>query len=130
MNKKSVNFRLAILLAGVAFLNFQAISAGTLEKALKNRETVKKADLSRVLSETIAYPSEAMYRELQGTVKVLAVIEPDGSVSGVRILEDIGGNCAKEVSRAVRKIHFMPFLENGTPARHALVVNVDFKLSE
>jgi TonB family protein len=130
MNKKKVNFSLAIILAGAAILNFQAISAGTPEKAVKNREIVKKADLPKILSENITYPSQAMYRELQGTVRVLAVIEPDGSVSGIRILEDIGGNCAEEVSRVIRKMHFMPYMENGVAAKHALAVKVNFKLEK
>jgi TonB family protein len=130
MNKKSFNFGLAVLLAGISFLNFQVVSAGIPEKALKNREVVKKADLSHILNKTIDYPSAAMYRELQGTVKVLAVIEADGSVSGIKILKDIGGNCADEVTRAIRKIHFTPFLENGIATRHALVVNVNFTLEK
>jgi TonB family protein len=130
MNKKSVNFSLAILLAGAAILNFQGISAGTSEKLLKSKGIVTKADLPRILSETVDYPSQAMYRELQGTVKVLAVIEPNGKVSGVRILEDIGGNCAGEVSRTIRKMHFIPYMENGIAIKHALVVSVNFKLEK
>ena len=130
MKNKCNNLILAVILASVAVLNFQAISARTPVKILKGREVVKGADLSTVLSETITYPTEAIYRELQGTVKVLAVIEPDGSVSGIRILQDIGGSCAKEVSRAIRKIHFTPFMENGIPTRHALIVNVNFSLKQ
>jgi TonB family protein len=130
MKNKSVNFSLAILLAGICLFNFQAISARTNEKSAKNREIVNKADLPEVLSKTITYPSAAVYRELQGTVKVLAVIEADGSVSGLRILEDIGGNCAAEVSRAIRNIHFTPYTENGIAVAHALVVNVNFKLEK
>jgi TonB family protein len=130
MRNKSVNFSLAILLAGFCLLNFQAISARTNVKSSKNREMVNKADLPKILSEKITYPSNAVYRELQGTVKVLAVIEADGSVSGLKILEDIGGDCASEVARAIRKIHFTPYTENGIAVTHALIVNVNFKLEK
>ena len=130
MKTKSANYILAIMLATVAVLNFQAISARTPEKLLKSREIVKKSNIPAVLSENISYPAEAINRELQGTVKVMAVVEPDGSVSGIRILEDIGGNCANEVSRAIRKLHFAPLIENGTATRYALIVNVNFKLEK
>lgn len=128
MKNKTSKLMLAILIASAAVLNFQAVSASTNGNLFNNKETVKNADLPVVLKKTINYPAEAMDKELQGTVKVLAVIEPDGSVSGIRILQDIGGNCAKEVSRAVSKIHFEPFLENGVASRHALILNVNFKL--
>jgi len=130
MKKRSAKYIMAIMLAIVAVLNFQAISATTPGKLFKTREVVKKEDLSRVLSETITYPAEAINREMQGTVKVLAVIEPDGSVSGIRIVEDLGGICAKEVSRAIRKIHFAPKMENGVATRYALIVNVNFMLKK
>lgn len=128
MKNNRGNYILAIILAIVAILNVQAVSAGTPGKHLRSKEAVKNADISSVLSEKIVYPEEAINRELQGTVKVLAVIEPDGNVSGVRILEDIGGSCAKEVSRAIRKIHFTPLVENGIATRYALVVKVNFTL--
>lgn len=130
MKTKSSNYILAIILAAVAVLNFQAISASSPEKIVKGREIVKKSSIPAVLKENIAYPAEAINRELQGTVKVLAVVEPDGSVSGIRVLEDIGGNCAGEVSRAIRKLHFTPLTENGTATRYALIVNVNFKLEK
>ena len=130
MKNKGINFSLAIILASAAVLNFQAVSAKASVILTTGNEVVKESDLSRVLKEAITYPAEAINRELQGTVKVLAVIEPDGSVSGIRILQDIGGSCAKEVSRAIRKIQFMPFMENGIPTRHALVVNVKFSLKK
>jgi outer membrane biosynthesis protein TonB len=130
MKTKSFFPILAVILATVAVLNFQAISAGTPDKLLKNKEAVKKAELNRILSKSIAYPSEAVNKDLQCTVKVLAVIEPDGRVSGVRILQDIGGSCAKEVTRAICKLHFTPYLENGVASRYALVVNANFRLHE
>ena len=130
MKTKNFSLILAVILASVAVLNFQAISAGTSDKLSKNKGAVNTAELSRTLSNSIAYPSEAIDKDLQGTVKVLAVIEPDGRVSGVRILQDIGGTCAKEVTRAICKIHFTPYVENGIASRYALVVNVNFRLHE
>jgi TonB family protein len=130
MKTKSFSLILGVVLASLAVLNFQAISARTPDKLSKNKEAVKKAELNRVLSKSIIYPSEAISNDLQGTVKVLAVIEPDGRVSGVRILQDIGGNCAKEVTRAICKLHFTPYVENGIASQYALIVNVNFRLHE
>jgi TonB family protein len=130
MKTKHSNYILAIIIATVAVLNFQALSASTPGKHSNNREIVKRSNIPAVLSENICYPAEAINRELQGTVRVMAVVEPDGSVSGIRIVEDIGGNCAKEVSRAIRKLHFSPLVENGIATRYALIVNVNFKLEK
>ena len=129
MKTKSISLILVIFLAGIAVLNIQTISAATTGKP-NNKVAVKKSDLKRILINSITYPSEAINKDLQGTVKVLAVIEPDGRVSGVRILQDIGGDCAKEVSTAICKIRFTPYLENGIATRYALVVNVNFRLHE
>jgi TonB family protein len=128
MKSNSAKFIVAILLATVAIPDFQAVASVTPEKPFIGREPVKKADISAVLSEAITYPDEAVKMQLQGTVKVLAVIEPDGSVSGTRILDDIGGDCAKEVSKVIRKMRFVPYLENGIATKYALVVKVNFKL--
>lgn len=128
MKNKNNHLILVILIACAAVLNFQAVSAKTSDKASKSKAVVKQAELPGLLKKTLDYPSEAMSKNLQGTVKVLAVIEPDGSVSGTRILQDIGGNCAKEVSKAVSKLHFEPFIENGVASRHALVINVNFMI--
>src|SRR5665647_1750422 len=130
MKTNSSKYFVAIMLAAAAILNFQAVSANTPEKLLKSREAVKKADIPAILSENITYPAEAVNSKLQGIVKVMAVIEPDGSVSGIRILQDIGGSCASEVSRAVRKMRFTPLMENGIATRYALVLKVNFKLEK
>jgi TonB family protein len=130
MKANNSRYFVAIMLATAAMLNIQAVSARTPEKLFKSREAVKKADLPAVLSENINYPAEAIHRKLQGIVKVMAVIEPDGTVSGIRIMQDIGGSCADEVSRTIRKMRFDPLIENGVATRYALVLKVNFKLEK
>ena len=67
---------------------------------------------------------------MQGTVKVLAVGRPDGNVSGIRILEDLGGICAKKGIQGHPENSFAPKMENGIAIQYALVVNVNFMLKK
>jgi outer membrane biosynthesis protein TonB len=130
MKTKGLFLILAVVLTGITVLNIQSVSASTSDKMSKKRVAVRKADLNRILTSSISYPSDAVKQDLQGTFKVLAVIEPDGRVSGVRILQDIGGTCAREVSRAVCSLQYSPYYENGIATRYALVVKVNFRLHE
>lgn len=86
-------------------------------------------DLSIALSELIEYPQEAIEDGVEGVVKILCMVERDGSVSSVVILEDIGGNCASEVCKVLRSVKLKPATQNGVPRRCPMVVPVRFNLT-
>jgi TonB family protein len=67
------------------------------------------------------YPAFAKRYKLQGTVRLLAVIAPDGSVKEVKTL---GGNAvlAQAAADAVKKWKYEP-----APAESTLVLKFDFK---
>ncbi|PKP34305.1 MAG: energy transducer TonB, partial [Bacteroidetes bacterium HGW-Bacteroidetes-15] len=59
----------------------------------------------------------------QGTVYVTFVVEPNGSISNVKLLRDIGGGCGTE---AIRVVKAMPKWQPGKQRGKA--VRVQFNL--
>ena len=74
---------------------------------VQEQPTFAGGDEARInyIKENIRYPEEARAKGIQGTVFVTFVVEPDGSVTDVRILRGIGGGCDEE---AIRVIEDMP----------------------
>ena len=75
------------------------------------------------IARNIKYPPMARESGIQGRVFVNFVVEPDGSVSNVRVLRGIGGGCDEE---AIRVVEAMP---KWTPGRQrGKAVRVSFNL--
>jgi len=70
-----------------------------------------KDALMKFLSDSIRYPKLARNSKIQGFVYVSFIVEPDGSVSNVKVLRGIGGGCDEE---AVRVVQSMPKWKPGT----------------
>ena len=62
------------------------------------------------LAKNLKYPQAAKDSNIQGTVYVQFVVEKDGSVTNVKIMNDIGGGCGEE---ALRVVKMMPNWEFG-----------------
>ena len=60
--------------------------------------------LLKYLAENIKYPDLARQNNIQGTVFVNFVVEPNGSISNVMILRGIGGGCDEEAMRVVKNM--------------------------
>ncbi len=77
-----------------------------------------KTALDRYLSFNIRYPQKAKEKEIQGTVMILFVIEKDGSVSGVKVIRNVGGGCDEEAVRVVKMMpKWKPGKQRGNPVR-------------
>jgi protein TonB len=82
-----------------------------------------QAKMMEFIAQNIKYPAMARESGIQGRVFVNFVVEPDGSVSNVKVLRGIGGGCDEE---AVRVVKSMP---NWTPGRQrGKAVRVSFNL--
>jgi protein TonB len=57
------------------------------------------------LQENLQYPALAQEISIQGTVYVSFVVEEDGSLTDIKVLRGIGGDCDEE---AIRVIKLMP----------------------
>lgn len=76
--------------------------------------------LMEFISNNIQYPQVAREKGIQGRVFVSFIVEPDGSISNVKVLRGIGSGCDEE---AVRVIKSMPKWEPGKQGGQAVRVN-------
>lgn len=74
-------------------------------------------------SKSLKYPPTARELGIMGTVYVSFVVEPNGSISNVKILRGIGGGCDEE---AIRVVEGMPLWNPGKQRNKA--VRVQFSL--
>lgn len=72
----------------------------------------------------IEYPDLAKANKVKGTVLVNFSIEKDGSITNIKVVEDIGAGCGEE---AIRLVKMMPKWEPGT--RNGRPIKVDFTIS-
>ncbi|GAB1419193.1 energy transducer TonB [Bacteroidales bacterium] len=80
-------------------------------------------EMMRFIAQNIKYPPIARESGIQGRVFVNFVVEPNGSVSSVKVLRGIGGGCDEE---AIRVVQSMP---KWTPGRQrGKAVRVSFNL--
>ena len=85
--------------------------------------------LLEYVAKNIKYPQIARETGIQGRVFVGFVVEPDGSVSNVKILRGIGGGCDEEAMRVIKSLpKWKPGKQRGKAVRVSYQIPVVFKL--
>ena len=85
--------------------------------------------LMEFIAKGIKYPQIARETGIQGRVFVGFVVEPDGSVSNVKVLRGIGGGCDEEAMRVVKSMpKWKPGKQRGKAVRVSYMRPVNFKL--
>ncbi len=85
--------------------------------------------LMKYLKQNIKYPQLARENNITGRVFVTFVVEKDGSVTGVRVLRDIGGGCGQEAVRVVKSMpKWTPGKQRGKAVRVQYNLPVNFSL--
>ena len=85
--------------------------------------------LMEYVAKNIKYPQIARETGIQGRVFVGFVVEPDGSVSNVKVLRGIGGGCDEEAVRVVKNMpKWKPGKQRGKAVRVSYMLPVNFKL--
>lgn len=82
-------------------------------------------ELYKYLGNSIKYPPLAKESGIQGRVFVNFVVEPDGSISNVKVLRGIGGGCDEE---AVRVVENMPTWKPGKQRGKAVRVSYNLPI--
>lgn len=84
----------------------------------------------KFIIENIVYPNKALKEKTQGTVKVVCIVEKDGSLSNIRSVgKEVGGGCDEEAVRVIRMMpKFKPAIQNGNPVRIKMTIPIKFKL--
>jgi TonB family protein len=84
----------------------------------------------RILKEVKAtYPPEAMKARLEGIVRLECVVEADGTVGDVRVLEGLDASLDAAAIGALKEWRFAPGTRNGTPVPVLVEVEISFRIS-
>ena len=87
--------------------------------------------LQKWLASNITYPAAAAENGVEGRVIVAFVVEPDGSVSDVRIARGVDPSLDREALSVVKRMpKWIPGMQNGSPVRVKFNVPVTFKLQK
>ncbi|KAF5057225.1 hypothetical protein DSECCO2_358980 [anaerobic digester metagenome] len=89
-----------------------------------------ESSLMEYLKNNIKYPQLARESNIQGTVFVTFVVEPNGSISNVKVLRGIGGGCDEEATRVVKNMpSWTPGKQRGKPVRVQFNLPIRFILA-
>lgn len=87
--------------------------------------------LSEYLAQNIVYPVEARKAGIQGKVFVNFVVEPNGSVSNVKVMRSLGYGCDEEAIRVVKAMpRWTPGTQRGKAVRVSYNLPINFKLTD
>ena len=83
------------------------------------------------IADNIKYPAKAREKGIKGLVYVNFIVEPDGSVSNIKVLRGIGGGCDEEAVRLVESMpKFKPGMQDGEAVRVSYTVPIFFRLED
>ena len=94
-----------------------------------------ESQLLALMATNIRYPEEARQNNLEGTVVTSFIVEPEGRISGIGILKDIGGGCGAEAVRVLAALdeaglRWQPATRSGKAVRMRQALPLRFKLQE
>jgi TonB family protein len=84
---------------------------------------------SRHLSENLTYPTSARMKGIQGTVLVSFIVNTDGTIEGIELVQGIGGGCDEEAIRIIKNSPgWTPGMIKGKAVRTRMKIPLRFKL--
>ncbi len=87
--------------------------------------------LAEYLKKNLKYPAEAEANNIEGKVYVGFIVEKDGSLSNLEIINGIDSGCNEEAMRVLRTSPtWLPGTFNGNPVRTAYTLAITFQLSD
>jgi TonB family protein len=82
------------------------------------------------LIDKLIYPERAKEKNIQGIVKVRALIDEYGEVTEDEVVQGIGYGCDESAKITVYYTKFTPGLVKGKPVKVQVIIPVEFKLSK
>lgn len=86
------------------------------------------SNMGKYIGKNLKFPAEAKEREIQGTVRLSFVVETDGSVSNIVIVNSVGGGCDNEATRLLQETIWIPAEKNGKYVRSANMQDITFSI--
>ena len=81
------------------------------------------------LTKNLKYPSVAQQRKVQGRVVAQFIVNQDGSVSDIQVVEKLSAECDREALRVLRMMpNWKPGVMNAKPCRTKVCIPIVFKL--
>lgn len=83
----------------------------------------------KFLQKTVIYPRFARENKVQGTVYITFIVEADGRLTNIKILQGIGSGCDEESYRVVKAMpNWIPARKNGRAVRTQVTMPLTFTL--
>ena len=90
-----------------------------------------KEGLARFVKNRLEYPKKAKRKKTTGTVVASFMIEKDGTISEIKILQSLPYGCDEAVINLIKRMpKWRPAKENGNPIRFLYELPVEFELEE
>ena len=81
------------------------------------------------LTKTLKYPAVAQQRKVQGRVVAQFIVNQDGTVSDIQVVERLSNECDREALRVLRMMpKWQPGVMNAKPCRTKVCIPIVFKL--
>jgi protein TonB len=85
-------------------------------------------NMGSYIVKNLQFPAEAKEREIQGTVRLSFVVETDGSVSNILVVNSVGGGCDNEAIRLLQNTIWIPAEKNGKYVRSTSMQDITFSI--
>ena len=85
-------------------------------------------NMGTYIAKNLQFPAEAKEREIQGTVRLSFVVETDGSVSNIVVVNSVGGGCDNEAVRLLQETIWIPAEKNGKYVRSTGMQDITFSI--
>ncbi len=134
MNSKPLHSMRYILVLSAAFL--LSMSTHALAQSTPDPSPNDYIDVSQEPSELepleslIIYPEAARRSGLEGKVTLQVLINKDGSVEKVQVLKSTNDIFEDAAINAMKRAHFTPAMNNGTPLKIWITRTINFRLSD
>lgn len=86
------------------------------------------SNIGQYIVKNLKYPAEAKEREIQGTVRLNFVVETDGSVSNIVVINSVGGGCDNEAIRLLQETVWIPAEKNEKYVRSNNMQDITFSI--
>jgi len=84
--------------------------------------------MGKYIVDNMVFPAEAKEREIQGTVRLSFVVETDGNVSNIVVVNSVGGGCDNEAVRLLESTVWIPAEKNGKYVRSSNMQDFTFSI--
>lgn len=85
-------------------------------------------NIANYIYSNLKFPTEAKEREIQGTVRLSFVVETNGSVSNIVVVNSVGGGCDNEAIRLMQETVWIPAEKNGKYVRSHNMQDITFNI--